>query len=71
MFSRGPLTQRTKQVFLAIGSNEMFALGWTNEHQNCRIEQAVNQQLEQTLEAAQTLIVERFVELTPDRLVPQ
>lgn len=59
------------QVFTAIGSNELFTVGWANEHQDCRIEQAVNQQLEQTLAAAQTMITERFAGLTLDQLVPE
>lgn len=59
------------EVFTAIGSNELFTVGWADEHQNCQIEQAVNQQIEQTLGAARTLIVQRFAEVTLDQLVPE
>ena len=67
-----PLQEITlSEVFTAIGSNELFTVGWADEHQNCQIEQAVNQQIEQTLEAARTLIVQRFAEVTLDQLVPE
>lgn len=59
------------QVFSAIGSNELFTVGWANEHQDCRIEKAVNQQIEHTLAAAEAMIVGRFAEVTLDQLVPE
>lgn len=58
------------QVFQAIGNTEIFSIGWANEHDKCLIEDAVNAEISDTLEAAKCLITERFSELTLDKLVP-
>lgn len=58
------------QVFHAIGSTEFFSIGWATEHDKCLIEDAVNNEISDTLENARRLITNRFSELTLDKLVP-
>lgn len=59
------------QVFHAIGSTELFSIGWATEHDKCQIEDAVNNEISDTLEEARRLIINRFAELTLDKLVPE
>jgi len=59
------------QVFHAIGSTELFSIGWATEHDKCQIEDAVNNEISDTLEEARRLITNRFAELTLDKLVPE
>ena len=58
------------QVFHAIGSTELFSIGWATEHQKCLIEDAVNNEITDTLEEARRLITNRFAEITLDKLMP-
>ncbi|KGT96047.1 Rrf2 family transcriptional regulator [Erwinia typographi] len=59
------------QVFHAIGSTELFSIGWATEHEKCPIEDAVNNEIFDTLEEARCMITNRFSEITLDKLVPE
>lgn len=48
-----------------------FSIGWATEHDKCQIEDAVNNEISDTLEEARCLITNRFAELTLDKLVPE
>ena len=47
-------------IYRALGEPELFALGLTDDDPQCLVEQAVNQAVSETLQAAQRLVSERF-----------
>ncbi|WP_086868529.1 RrF2 family transcriptional regulator [Kosakonia pseudosacchari] len=51
-------------IYIALGSPALFALGNRNENPECLVEQGVNRVMSSTLADAQSLILERFKNLT-------
>jgi DNA-binding IscR family transcriptional regulator len=51
-------------IYRALGSPEMFALGLANDDPKCLIEKAVNARIGDTLAAAEAMIVEHFGSMT-------
>ncbi|WP_417579694.1 RrF2 family transcriptional regulator [Pelagibacterium sp.] len=51
-------------IYRALGSPEMFALGLANDDPKCLIEKAVNVRIGDALAAAEAMIVERFGAMT-------
>lgn len=67
-----PLNEITLlSVFEAIGSSELFSLGWETESNDCLIEKAVNLELKNALEEAKIQIKKRFSEVSLDKIAPQ
>ncbi len=59
------LTQVTlRDVYVALGSPSLLAIGNRTESPGCAIEQAVNAALGTSFEAAEALLLERFGEVT-------
>jgi DNA-binding IscR family transcriptional regulator len=56
-------------VYRALGSPALFALGNRSEHPSCLIEQAVNSALDDTLGAAEALMTARLQTLTLTALI--
>lgn len=66
-----PLTEISLlDVYLALGQPGLFAIGSRNEKSGCKVEQAVNMALSETLTKAQALIVEQLASITLASLVP-
>jgi Rrf2 family protein len=66
-----PLTDITLlDVYRALGQPGLFAIGSRNEKSGCRVEQAVNLVLADTLTKAQALIVDQLASVTLASLVP-
>lgn len=57
-------TLSLRDVYLALGSPELFAVGNRTEASGCLVEQAVNAALDQAFQDAQALLLERFGEVT-------
>jgi Rrf2 family protein len=57
-------------VYLALGKPGLFAIGSRNEMSGCKVEQAVNLALADTLTKAHALIVEQLASITLASLVP-
>lgn len=55
-------------VHRALGDNSVFAIGLTDEHTECPIEHAVNEALQDAMNEAEQLMLQRFSEVTLDRL---
>ncbi|AUV03235.1 Rrf2 family transcriptional regulator [Phytobacter ursingii] len=51
-------------IYIALGSPALFALGNRSENPQCLVEQGVNRVMSSTLADAQSLILERFKKLT-------
>ncbi|MFZ4833838.1 Rrf2 family transcriptional regulator [Rouxiella sp. Mn2063] len=51
-------------IYAALGSPEIFALGHRNDNPNCLVEQGVNRVMSETFHQAEELILERFKSLT-------
>ncbi|MBN14313.1 MAG: transcriptional regulator [Pelagibacterium sp.] len=51
-------------IYRALGSPEMFALGLANDDPKCLVEKAVNARIGDTLAAAEAMIVDRFGSMT-------
>lgn len=51
-------------IYIALGSPALFALGNRNENPECLVEQGVNRVMSSTLADAQALILKRFKSLT-------
>lgn len=66
-----PLTDITLlDVYRALGQPGLFAIGSRNEKSGCKVEQAVNLALADTLTKAQGLIIEQLASVTLASLVP-
>lgn len=64
-----PLSEITLlDIYDALGHSQIFAIGLRNDRSDCKVEQAVNGALSETLCAAEALIRERFRQVTLDRL---
>ncbi|MFL1405885.1 Rrf2 family transcriptional regulator [Marinobacter sp. M1N3S26] len=55
-------------VHRALGDSSVFTIGLTDEHTNCPIEAAVNTSINDVLEEAESLLLDRFREVTLDQL---
>lgn len=51
-------------IYRALGSPEMFALGLANDDPKCLVEKAVNARIGDTLAVAEAMIVDRFGSMT-------
>jgi len=51
-------------IYKALEEPTIFSLGWAEDHDNCLIERAVNEQLARSLNAAQALLLASFGEVT-------
>lgn len=51
-------------IHRALGENSVFTIGLTDEHTNCPIEHAVNQELRDVMGEAEALMLKRFGEVT-------
>lgn len=59
-----PLAEMTlRDVYDAVGSPDIFALGLADDQPQCLVEQAVNTALRQTLDEARALLLRRFSEI--------
>jgi len=59
-----PLAEMTlRNVYDAVGSPDIFALGLADDQPQCLVEQAVNTALRQTLDEARALLLRRFSEI--------
>ncbi|WP_430462143.1 RrF2 family transcriptional regulator [Thalassolituus sp. LLYu03] len=64
-----PLAQITLlDIHKALKEGSLFTLGLTDEHNECPIEQAVNTAIDDVLQAAEALVLERFSQVTLDQL---
>lgn len=64
-----PLAEITLlDVHNALGESTLFTIGLTDEHQQCPIEHAVNEAIDDVLNDAEALILARFGEVTLDKL---
>lgn len=52
------------EVYEALGEPKLFAIGHRSEQSPCRVEQAVNRALDQTLAEAEALIIARLREVS-------
>ena len=60
-----PLSQITLlDIYRALGEPELFALGLTDDDPQCLVEQAVNQAVSETLQAARSLVKDLFAAVT-------
>ncbi len=51
-------------IHRALGENSVFTIGLTDEHTDCPIERAVNQELQDVMGEAEALLLKRFGEVT-------
>jgi len=51
-------------IYRALEEPNIFAFGWAEDHDNCLIERAVNDQLEKSLSDAQALLLASFGKVT-------
>src|SRR5690606_24674796 len=58
-------------VYEALERPTLFAIGNRNEHPDCRVQNAVNAALSDTMAQAEALFMERFGQVTLDQLVPE
>ncbi|NVK36480.1 MAG: Rrf2 family transcriptional regulator [Gammaproteobacteria bacterium] len=55
-------------IHQALGDSSVFTIGLTDEHTNCPIEIAVNLAIRDAMEQAEALLLERFKQVTLDKL---
>ncbi|MBY0558331.1 Rrf2 family transcriptional regulator [Hyphomicrobium sp.] len=53
-----------RDIYVAVGSPELFAMGNRTESPGCIVEQAVNAALDGAFRDAETLLLDRFAEVT-------
>lgn len=64
-----PLAQITLlDIHKALKEGSLFTIGLTDEHDQCPIEHAVNHAIDDVLQAAEALVLERFSQVTLDSL---
>lgn len=64
-----PLQQITLlDIHRSLSESSLFTIGLTDEHNNCPIEQAVNLAIDDVLQEAEALVLQRFAEVTLDKL---
>lgn len=67
-----PLSQISLlDVYSALGRPNLFAIGSRSDHPDCAVERNVNEVLADTMAQAEDLFVERFGEITLDKLAPK
>lgn len=54
-----------RDLHVALGEQEVFAIGHRNEAPDCLVEQSVNAALDETFAEAQALLMRRMGEVTP------
>lgn len=57
-------------VYEALERPTLFAIGSRGRHPECKIEDAVNSALAETMRQAESLLLERFGQVTLDQLMP-
>lgn len=57
-----------RDIYIAVGSPRLFAIGQRNESSSCLVEKAVNTAIKESLQEAEALLLERFGLLTLARL---
>lgn len=55
-------------IHKALGEGSVFTIGLADEHTNCAIEAAVNTAIDDVLDEAEALLLERFKQVSLDRL---
>lgn len=64
-----PLAEVTLlDVYRALGEPSIFAIGSADDDTTCLVEVAVNQAIAEAMQAAEALLLERFGQLTLDRI---
>lgn len=64
-----PLQQITLlDIHRSLSESSLFTIGLTDEHNNCPIEIAVNLAIDDVLQEAEALVLQRFGEVTLDKL---
>lgn len=64
-----PLHQITLlDIHRSLSESSLFTIGLTDEHNHCPIEKAVNLAIDDVLQEAETLVLQRFGEVTLDKL---
>jgi DNA-binding IscR family transcriptional regulator len=58
-------------VYEALGRPRLFAIGNRSHHPDCLVEKSVNAVMADAMSRAETLLVERFGEVTLDMMVPR
>ena len=62
--ARDPATVTLRDIYVALGEPELFAMGNRTEAPECLVEEAVNAALDDAFRAAQALLLERFGTVT-------
>ncbi|MFN3500625.1 MAG: Rrf2 family transcriptional regulator [Allorhizobium sp.] len=57
-------------IYEALERPTLFAIGSRGRHSKCKIEEGVNSALADTMQQAESLLLERFGQLTLDQLMP-
>lgn len=55
-------------IHRSLSESSLFTIGLTDEHNNCPIEKAVNLAINDVLQEAEALVLQRFGEVTLDKL---
>ncbi|HEY0924207.1 RrF2 family transcriptional regulator [Rheinheimera pacifica] len=55
-------------IHRSLSESSLFTIGLTDEHNNCPIEKAVNLAIDDVLQEAEALVLQRFGEVTLDKL---
>lgn len=64
-----PLHQITLlDIHRSLSESSLFTIGLTDEHNHCPIEKAVNLAIDDVLQEAEALVLQRFGEVTLDKL---
>lgn len=64
-----PLQQITLlDIHRSLSESSLFTIGLTDEHNSCPIEKAVNLAIDDVLQEAEALVLQRFAEVTLDKL---
>ena len=67
-----PLSELTLlDVYTALGSPSLFAIGMREDNPVCLVERNVNEALEDTMAQAEALFVKRFGAITLEKLLPK
>ena len=64
VLSCDPACVTLRDIYVALGSPELFAIGHRTESPECLVEQAVHGALSDALDAAEALLLERFAAVT-------
>lgn len=64
-------TTTLKDIYLAVGAPDLFAIGHRSQHPGCLVEKAVNAELGDALDKAQEQLLKRFSQVTLQQLLQQ